>query len=139
MVYANMLVGNILWRESIFRAFQHRCIVLLLTTMCVHSCVWLPATPWTVACWASLSIGFSRQGYQSGSPFPSPRDLPDPGIEPTSLVSPASADGFFTTRAILHKPSKNTQKKCSFEKQVLMEFEKDSLFPWQDKVHTCLN
>ena len=38
-------------------------------------------TPWTVACQAPLSMGFSRQEYESGLPFPSPWDLPDPGIE----------------------------------------------------------
>ena len=42
------------------------------------------ATPWTVAYQAPLSMGFSRQEYWSGLPFPSPRDLPDPGIEPGS-------------------------------------------------------
>ena len=52
------------------------------------------ATPWTVACWAPLFVGFPRQEYWSGLPFPSPGDLPDPGIEP---VSPALASGFFTT------------------------------------------
>ena len=46
------------------------------------SCVWLFVTPWTVAYQASPSIGFSRQEYWSGLPFPSPEDLPDPGIEP---------------------------------------------------------
>ena len=40
------------------------------------------ATPWTVACQAPPSMGFSKQEYWSGLPFPSPRDLPDPGIEP---------------------------------------------------------
>ena len=40
------------------------------------------ATPWTVACKAPLSMGFSRQEYWSGLPFPSPGDLLDPGIEP---------------------------------------------------------
>ena len=39
-------------------------------------------TPWTVACQTPLSMGFSRQEYWSGLPFPSPGDLPDPGIEP---------------------------------------------------------
>ena len=39
-------------------------------------------TPWTVAYQASLSMEFSRQEYWSGLPFPSPGDLPDPGIEP---------------------------------------------------------
>ena len=42
------------------------------------------ATPWTVACQAPPSMGFSRQEYWSGLPFPSPGDLPDPGIEPGS-------------------------------------------------------
>jgi len=42
------------------------------------------ATPWTVAHQAPLSMGFSRQEYWSGLPFPSPGDLLDPGIEPTS-------------------------------------------------------
>jgi len=42
------------------------------------------ATPWTVAYQAPLSMGFSRQGYWSGLPFPSPGDLPNPGIEPGS-------------------------------------------------------
>ena len=41
-----------------------------------------PAIPWTVAHQASLSMEFSRQEYWSGLPFPSPGDLPDPGIEP---------------------------------------------------------
>ena len=40
------------------------------------------ATPWTVARQAPLSMGFSRQEYWSGLPFPSPGDLPNPGIEP---------------------------------------------------------
>ena len=42
-------------------------------------------TPWTVAFQAPLSMGFSRQEYWSGLPFPSPGDLPDPGIEPGPL------------------------------------------------------
>ena len=46
--------------------------------------VQLFVTPWTVAHQASLSMGFSRQEYWSGLPFPSPEDLPDPGIEPWS-------------------------------------------------------
>ena len=57
------------------------------------------ATPWTVPHQAPLSMGFSRQEYWSGLPFPPPGDLPDPGIEPRSLMSPALAGGFFTTSA----------------------------------------
>ena len=51
-------------------------------------------TLWTVACQAPLSMGFSRQQYWSGLPFPPPGDLPDPGIEPVSPV--LQADSFIT-------------------------------------------
>ena len=50
-----------------------------------NSCPTL-AIPWTVACQAPLSMGFSSQEYWSGLPFPSPGDLPDPGNEPMSLA-----------------------------------------------------
>ena len=53
------------------------------------SCVQLFETPWTVAHQAPLSMGFSRQAYWSGLLWPPPGDLPDPGIEPESLESPA--------------------------------------------------
>ena len=56
--------------------------------------VQLFVTLWTVACQAPLSVGFSRQEYWSGLPFPPPGDIPDPGTKPTS---PALAGGFFTT------------------------------------------
>ena len=55
------------------------------------------ATPWTVACQAPLSIGFPRKEYWSGLPCPSPGDLPNPGTELLSLMSPALAGRFFTT------------------------------------------
>ena len=51
-------------------------------------------TPWTVTCPASLSMGFPRQECWSGFSYPSPEDLPDPGIEP---VSPKLAGRFFST------------------------------------------
>ena len=81
----------------------------ICTTMCVCVCVsacslshiQLFVTPWTVACQAPLSMEFSRQEYWSGLPFTSPGDLPNPGIEPASLVSPALAGGFFTSWAAL--------------------------------------
>ena len=63
----------------------------------VLSRVRLLATPGTVAHQAPLSVGFSRQEHWSGLPFPSPGDLPNPGIEPTSLESPASAGRFLAT------------------------------------------
>ena len=63
------------------------------------SCVQFFATLWTVACQAPLSMGFPRQKYWSESPCPPPADLRDPGIEPTSLMSPALAGRLFTTSA----------------------------------------
>ena len=54
-------------------------------------------TAWTVARQAPLSMGFSKQEYWSGLPFPPPGNLPDPGIEPTSLMSPALAGPSLTT------------------------------------------
>jgi len=54
----------------------------------LHSCPTF-ATLWTVACQALLSMEFFRQEYWSGLPCPPPGDLPDPGIEPESLLSPA--------------------------------------------------
>ena len=53
--------------------------------------VQLFVTPWTVAHQAPPSMGFSKQEYWSGLPFPSPGDLPDPGIEPGSLAFQADA------------------------------------------------
>ena len=64
---------------------------------CMLSCVWLFLTLWTVDHQAPLSMEFSRQEYWSGLPFHTPGYLTDPGIELASLVSPALADGFFTT------------------------------------------
>ena len=52
--------------------------------------------PWTIAHQFPLSLGFSRQEYWRGLPFPPPRGLPDPGIKRLSPVSPALAGGFFT-------------------------------------------
>ena len=54
------------------------------------------AIPWTVACQAPLSMGFPRQEYRSGLPFPSPGDLPDSRIKPEFS---ALAGGFFTTQS----------------------------------------
>ena len=57
-------------------------------------------TLWTVDLQAPLSMGFSRQEYWIGFPCPPPGGLPKPGIEPTSLISPALIGGFFTTSTI---------------------------------------
>ena len=70
----------------------HKCIksVCLLS----HAVMSDSAIPWTVARQAPLAMGFSRQEYWSGLPFPPPGDLPDPGIEP---ACPAVSGRFFTT------------------------------------------
>ena len=76
--------------QLVFIGQRLLCQVWQAKNMCVFvfSHVWLFVTPWK---------GIFRQEYWSGLPFPTPRDLPNPGIEPTSLVSPALAGRFFTT------------------------------------------
>ena len=76
-----------------------------MLAVCVPACVLSPfhhirpfATLWTTACQAPLSMGFSRQEHWSRLPCPPPGGLPDLGIEPVFIASPASpAGGFFTT------------------------------------------
>ena len=60
------------------------------------------APHWTVAHQVPLSMGFSRQEYWIGLPFPMPENLPDPGMEPMSLVSAALAGRFFSTEPYCH-------------------------------------
>ena len=74
---------------------MYTCVLACCRFSCVQHCV----TLWTVAWQAPLSMGFSRQEYQRGLPRPPPGDLPDPGIEATSLASPSLVGGFFTTSA----------------------------------------
>ena len=70
------------------------------------SCVQYFAISWIVAHQDPLSLVFSRQGYWSRLSFPPPGDLPDPGIEPVSLTSPALAGAFFTTSATWEAPDR---------------------------------
>ena len=79
--------------DSLLLSHQERyiCSVHLL------SCVQLFATPCTVVYQASLSMGFPRQEYWNGLPFPILGDFPDPWIEPLSSAFPALAGGFSTT------------------------------------------
>ena len=90
---------------------------MLRTGSAMQSLLWVcgrsvksdSVTPWTVAHQAPLFMGFPRQEYQSGLPFPPPGDLPNPGIEPVSLVSPAFAGGFFTSVLPGKLPSRDTK------------------------------
>ena len=68
--------------------------ISVVCCLITKSCPSLFATPWTVHCWAPLCMGFPRVEYWSGLPFPSPGDLPNPGME---AASPALAGEFFTT------------------------------------------
>ena len=74
------------------------------------------ATPWTVAHKPPLSMAFSRQEYWSGSPFPSPGDLPDPGIKPRCPALQADA--------LLSEPQGNPNIINILLKKLPMEFQK---------------
>ena len=84
---------DILFVDRSHCRFRSGCAQLL-------SIVWLFATSWIVAHHAPLSMECSRQRYWSGLLFPSPADLPSPGIWPASLVSLALAGGFFTSEPL---------------------------------------
>ena len=75
-------------KELTFKNILPQATLLNIVRAQSLSLVWLLVTPWTVAHQAALSMEFSRQEYWSGLPFPSPRDLPYPGIE---LASPSLA------------------------------------------------
>ena len=77
-------------RQPTLLSFLSSCCSLLCLRACsVASVMSNSVTPWTVAFQAPLSMGFPRQEYRSGLPFPSPGDLPDPGIQLTSHVCSA--------------------------------------------------
>ena len=85
----------------------HVCVCVCVC-VCVHSQwlsrVWSFVAPQAAACQAPLPMKFSRQEYWFGVSFPTPGDLLDPGIEPLSLASPASACRSFTNSATWEAP-----------------------------------
>ena len=87
------------WKECIYKVLLGKAVGKMSAydwmRACVLSHVQLSVTPWTVACQALLSMGFSRQEYWSGLRCPPPGDLPNTGIKPVSLPSPALAHRFF--------------------------------------------
>ena len=89
------------WGERAINTYSDNIGMLLISLSVVLDSL---ATPWTVACQSPLSMGFPRQEYWSGLPFPPPGDLPHPGIEPASL---ALAGRFFTT-----EPPGKPQYRC---------------------------
>ena len=98
-------VGKSPWRRAwqptpvFFPEESHgqRRLAATVRSVCVLNHVRLFATPWTVACRALLSIEFSRHEYWNCLLFPTPGNLPNPKIKPTSPVFLALAGGFFTT------------------------------------------
>ena len=100
-------------------------LTFLVLFMRVHaqllSCVQFFASPWTVASQASLCMEFSRQEYCCGLLLPTPRDLPDPGIEPMSLESPAQAGELFITRATMQRKFIKIFKKIQATQQHTIE------------------
>ena len=97
---------NVSVSQPLNHCFCFRTCPLFLVFSCVQllSHVWLFAALQTVARQAPLPREFSRWGYCSGVPFPTLGDLPDPGIKPEFLASPALAGRFFINRAIWEKP-----------------------------------
>ena len=87
-------------RKALWKSYNSELLFLgEVTEMSAQalSPIQLLATPWTIAHKPPLSMGFPKQEYWSGLPFPPPGDLPNPGIEPKSPVFPALAGRFFTT------------------------------------------
>ena len=122
------------WCLSLFRAHISNHYQILTCMIHAHSFQSCPTLcdPWTAACQRPLSRGFSRQEYWSGLPFPSPGDLPDPGIKPASPLSPELAGGFLTIElpgkpSDPHSLTQKWDRKPVFNK--IMEM-KESLRTW---------
>ena len=87
-IFIKILNGHIFLNTHILLSSNSTSVcVCMCVCICVHilSHVWLFVTPWTVACQASLSMGFSRQEYWSGLPFPAAGNLPTQGQNPCFL------------------------------------------------------
>ena len=87
----HFIIHSIPWLQLAAFFLWHSITAVLLTIKGIF-CFVLSDSLWPQA---PLPMGFPRQKYHSGLPFPSPRDLPNPGIQPISFVSPALAGGFF--------------------------------------------
>ena len=86
----------------------------------------LLVTPWTAACQATLSMGFSRQESWSGLPCPLAGDLPNPGVKPASLMSPAMAGRLFTTSTTWE-----AQLSCMHQQFVLFHWRYNPFYCWR--------
>ena len=101
--------------------FLFTSIILVCVSVCVCTRaqslihVQLCVTPWTIACQAPLFMELSRQEYWSGLPFPTPGDLPNPGIESMSLASSALTGRFLTTALPRKHQTYNTLVQTDWE------------------------
>ena len=100
------------WQKEPSSCEAQRFCCCCLVTKSSHSF----ATPWTVGCQTPLSIGFPRQEYWSGLPFPSPGDLPNPGVENTSSALQKIHDRLFMTEPS-RKPSMVLREKKTFSQK----------------------
>ena len=101
-----------LYGSSIFSFLKKLLYCSLWCVLSCFSCVWFFATLWTVAHHAPLSMGFSRQECCRGFSCPPPGDLPDSGIEPVPLLSPALVGGFITTSTTSSCTNSHSHQQC---------------------------
>ena len=120
----NFLCLGLLSISKMIKKWTLGCFTELCTLSC-FSHVWLSVTLWTVACQAPMSTGFSRQESWSGLPRPSPGDLPDSGIEPASLASPAH------TKHLTSPQSKQEWKKLELRDQRIRACTLLTMTSWQ--------
>ena len=104
------------------------CVRVCARTLSRFSRVQLFGTLWTVAHQAVLSMRFSRQEYWSGLPCPAPGDLPNPGIEPTSLKSPAWTGRFFTIYTLPERQRGKINLKYSLLTPIYRSKDTESVF-----------
>ena len=135
---APSLKKKIIWIDG-----ETFCIKFLFY-VCVLGRVWLFVIPWSVAFQAPLSMGFFRQEFWSRLSFPPPGDLPDLGIKPMYLMSPALVGRFFTT--VTHgKPSFSIENGNYFklvylsQSEILLWFMIRVLKSWLSCEHEILN
>ena len=89
-------MNHILWIAYFSQPYDCQIIYpIVCVCVCVCEVAQSCLTPWTVARQAPLSMGFSRQEYWSGLPFPSPGDRPNPGIKPRSPALQADSSSFY--------------------------------------------
>ena len=90
-------ISTVIKEMQIKTTMKYYFIYTRCCSLVTKSCLTLFMTPWTVACHGPLSMRYPRQVSRSGLPFLLRGIFPDPGIQPSSLMSPALAGRFFTT------------------------------------------